>query len=123
MSEQYSEFFWFAEQREIKPYEGRPYNYINEASAQAEIANLLVSCDEQFRFQFAVVWGRIDLISDAQGDMIFISRCSAIVGAFDSNLMLSYLQAACTKKGVCPPSMNLWDCQPNAVEDGVDTVS
>ena len=68
-------------------YKGVPFEHISESSKQQEVANLLA-------------------------DMIFISRCVALEAVHDSGLSKMFLEFFCARWGICPPSRNLLDCQP-----------
>ena len=49
--------------------------------------------------------------------MIFISRCVALEAVHDSGLAKLFLEFFCAKNGICPPSRNLLDCQPQGKTD------
>ena len=48
--------------------------------------------------------------------MTLMSRCIAMVGTFDSAFTHMLFQIACGRNehGLCPPTRDLWKCQPEA---------
>ena len=76
----YPEYKWFMLKRKIPVYTGKD-NHVHESSSQIELGNIFA-------------------------DIITISRCSALVSAFDSSFTRSILFTMCNHDlaGVCPPT-------------------
>ena len=76
----YPEYRWFMLRRKIPLYTGRG-NHVHESNAQIELGNIFA-------------------------DIISISRCSALISAFDSSFTRSILFTMCNhnRAGACPPT-------------------
>ena len=52
-------------------------------------------------------------------DMILLTRCEGLVIASDGGLAHMFLLASCARRvdGACPPHIDLWQCQPEAMNN------